>query len=216
MFNVKISVGNSKLGNIPSVSLPAVKTCADNVPCAKKCYAVRMEKRFSAVKASYENNLCAYLENPAQYFRDIEKYIAAKNPLAFRWHVSGDIPNMEYLLGMIKIAEKFPHTRFLAYTKKYALINEYVRPQYFNDGVCRIDGIPHNMIIRYSKWDGYNMENPYRMPVAYVALKRGNVDAIPETARKCPHYIAENWNCIDCAKAFCGCYGGCDVVLPEH
>ena len=42
--NIKISPGNSKMGAIPSVSLPAIKTCRD-CKCKEKCYAAKLERQ---------------------------------------------------------------------------------------------------------------------------------------------------------------------------
>ena len=41
-MKVSISKGNSKMGAIPSVSLPPITTCAAGCTCAKKCYAAKL------------------------------------------------------------------------------------------------------------------------------------------------------------------------------
>lgn len=43
-MQVKISQGNSKMGSIPSVSLPAGVTCRSDCECNKKCYAMKLER----------------------------------------------------------------------------------------------------------------------------------------------------------------------------
>ena len=43
MGTVKISQRNSKMGNVPSVSLPAVITCRE-CDCHQKCYARKLER----------------------------------------------------------------------------------------------------------------------------------------------------------------------------
>jgi len=40
-MKVKISIGNTKMGKIPSVSLPPIKSCGNCKDCASKCYANR-------------------------------------------------------------------------------------------------------------------------------------------------------------------------------
>lgn len=56
-MQVKISQGNSKMGSIPSVSLPAGVTCRSDCECNKKCYAKRLERLRPSVKAAYQSNL---------------------------------------------------------------------------------------------------------------------------------------------------------------
>ena len=50
---IHISIGNSKMGMIPSFSLPAVTTCREGVPCAKRCYARLFRK---SVLNGYDEN----------------------------------------------------------------------------------------------------------------------------------------------------------------
>ena len=53
---VSISKGNSKMGAIQSVSLPAVVTCRA-CDCQKKGYARKLEKIRRTVAQAYKNNL---------------------------------------------------------------------------------------------------------------------------------------------------------------
>ena len=55
-MNVKISKGNSKLGAIPSVSLPAGKTCRNDCECSNKCYAKKLERLRKTVREAYQHN----------------------------------------------------------------------------------------------------------------------------------------------------------------
>ena len=50
--NIKISPGKSKMGAIPSVSLPAIKTCRD-CKCKEKCYAAKLERLRPTVRNAY-------------------------------------------------------------------------------------------------------------------------------------------------------------------
>ena len=60
MEQVCISKGNSKMGAIPSVSLPAGITCNPDAPCYKACYARRLAARRRQAGESYERNLRVY------------------------------------------------------------------------------------------------------------------------------------------------------------
>lgn len=66
MGTVKISGGNSKMGNIPSVSLPSVITCRQ-CACQEKCYARRLERLRPAVRNAYQHNLDVLNSDPETY-----------------------------------------------------------------------------------------------------------------------------------------------------
>ena len=87
---VSISKGNSKMGAIQSVSLPAVVTCR-SCDCQKKCYARKLEKIRRTVAQAYKNNLQVLIEAPDIYWREVEATIMLSR--YFRFHVSVDIPN---------------------------------------------------------------------------------------------------------------------------
>ena len=55
-MGVCISKGNSKLGEIKSVSLPSGLTCI-KCGCNKKCYAKKIERLRPSVRNSYIRNL---------------------------------------------------------------------------------------------------------------------------------------------------------------
>ena len=198
-MNVSISKGNSKMGAIPSVSLPPVITCAQNCACAKKCYAAKLCRIYPSVKKSYENNLAAYNENPTEYFLKVKA--AATVQRYFRWHVSGDIVSPLYFAGMVGIAAGLPETEFLVFTKRCDIVNDFIR----NWG-----GIPKNLRVIFSAWPGMDMPNPYDLPVAQVIFKGQEP--------------ADNWkvcggNCTECACRGVGCWelkNGETIAFYEH
>lgn len=118
---VSISKGNRKMGEIKSVSLPPVLTCAENCTCAKKCYAMRMCRMYKQTKAAYDRNLEIFTTDPDSYWEQVNDSLCTSR--FFRFHVSGDIPTYNYLLGMIKSARNNPHCDILVFTKKYNLVN---------------------------------------------------------------------------------------------
>lgn len=189
---VSISKGNSKMGYIPSVSLPPIVTCAQGCTCAKKCYAAKLCRIYGTVRKAYNRNL-EILKN------DIDNYFTQVNAAAmvnkyFRFHVSGDIPSMDYLYRMVKLAQDLPGTTFLAFTKQYNFINNYLQSA----------AIPDNMKIIFSEWPGMHMENPHNLPVAHVIF-RGSAPA-------------DNWkicggNCTECACRGVGCW---ELKTGEH
>lgn len=202
--NVSISRGNRKMGAIPSVSLPPVKTCAAGCPCAKKCYAVKMCRIYKNVKASYENNLEILESNPAKYWEDVLQ--AVKMSRYFRFHVSGDIPNMEYFQNMVSIAARNPHCEILAFTKCYDIVNGYLDT---HNGI-----LPGNLHVIFSMWDSAwntRIHNPYDLPKSAVIFKSGCNPT--EYEKIC------GGNCFECACQGVGCWtlkNGETIAFYEH
>lgn len=97
------------MGSIPSVSLPAGITCRQDCECRKKCYAKKLERIRKRVREAYQSNYELLINKPNTYWREVEASIMMSR--FFRFHVSGDIPNEEYLIHMIEIASRNVHSR---------------------------------------------------------------------------------------------------------
>lgn len=200
MGTVKISKGNSKLGAIPSVSLPSVKTCRQ-CACQEKCYAKRLERMRPSVRNAYQHNLDVLLNDPETYWREVEASIMMTR--FFRFHVSGDIPNASYFAKMVDVAKRNPHCEILCFTKKYEAINDYMKAN---------GNLPNNLHIVFSGWVGLQMVNPFALPEAHVRY-RGGFTTAREDAVEC------SGNCTECAKTDGGCWSlknGEQVVFNEH
>ena len=63
-----ISRGNSKLGKVPNISLPPVKSCGNCKQCAPDCYALKSYKQYKNVRASWDYNFDLYKSEPGRYF----------------------------------------------------------------------------------------------------------------------------------------------------
>ena len=165
-MKVNISKTNSKLGGfIPSINLPAGKTCRADAPCQKGCYAKKGNFLYKNVQQSLTNNLLVYLNDSNDYFNQIINELNNGDIVYkfFRWHSSGDIVDKNYLLWVIKVAEALPQTKFLCFTKKFDLINDYLKDNNY---------IPDNLKIVFSAWDkDFKVENPFNLPVTYVRFK---------------------------------------------
>lgn len=201
MKNVSISKGNIKMGTIQSVSLPAWVTCRPDAPCFKKCYAAKIERLRPNVKEAYENNLTILTEEPERYWREVEAAIMLSR--FFRFHVSGDIPNTDYLHQMIEIAKRNQHCEILCFTKRYEMVNEELQ---------KGTEIPANLHLIFSVWLGLEAPNPYNLPEAHVIFRDGTTTA-SDGAKWC------GGNCTECAKAGCGCWTLCpgeQVLFKEH
>ena len=124
--NVKVSIspGNTKMGAVPSVSLPPVVTCAAGCTCAKKCYAAKLCRLRANVRNAYQRNLDILTHDPAAYWLQVETAIATSR--YFRFHVSGDIVDDAYFMHMVEIARTNPHCEILCFTKKYDIVNSHI------------------------------------------------------------------------------------------
>lgn len=200
-MSVSISKGNIKMGAIPSVSLPAIKTCR-SCSCASKCYAAKLERLRPSVRRAYQKNLEILMEDPDTYWREVEAAIMLSR--FFRFHVSGDIPEESYFEHMVSIADRNPHCQILCFTKKYDIVNHYLE---LHDGV-----MPDNLHILFSGWTGIDMNNPFNLPEAHVLFRDGTT-----TARKDATIC--NGNCTECAVTDGGCWTlehGHQIVFKEH
>lgn len=198
-MKVTISKGNKKMGAIPSVSLPACVTCNQDAPCFQKCYAARLARLRATVRESYELNYIAWAEQPNEYWQRVRD--VAKMAKYFRFHVSGDIPEPIYFYDMVQTAEMIPDTHFLAFTKQYQIVNNYIA----NGGM-----IPDNLKIIFSNWGAWKCDNPHNLPTCEIILK-GNEPA-------------DDWkicggNCTECACRGVGCWElkhGETIAIYEH
>ena len=201
MKTVSISKGNSKMGAIPSISLPACVTCNPSAPCFKLCYAAKISRLYKTVDSAYKRNLDILNNDPEEYFKAVRN--AAKLQRFFRWHVSGDIPNIDYFVQMVKIARDLPGTVFLAFTKQYQIVNTCIDE--FGS-----DSIPVNLKIRFSNWGSWKCNNRHNLPTCEIIFK-GNKPA-------------ENWqicggNCTECACNGSGCWSlknGETIAIYQH
>lgn len=168
---VTISEGNMKLGKIPSVSLPPVKTCRKDVGCHKVCYAMKSFRLYPSVRDAYEKNLNTATNNPEKYFELIQSYIDIKKPSYFRFHVAGDIPNAEYFEHMVALAKRNPNVKFLCYTKKYDIplgkhLNFFAKIK--NMIKCRI---PKNFSVVLSSWPNTKLPKLNRIPIGNSKMR---------------------------------------------
>lgn len=178
---VRISTKSQKLGRIPSVNVPPIFTCRKNAPCSSLCYARKGTFGYDKVKKAHLHNYTCYNENQDKYFKDIHNWL--NNDVViykyFRWHMAGDIIDMKYLYGMVELAKKNKKTKFLAFTKKFELVNMYL--------ATHNGELPKNLIILFSAWDNnFNVPNDYNLPVAYVDFKNKKLNPdIPADAKVC-------------------------------
>lgn len=200
MSVLSISKGNSKMGSIQSISLPSVVTCR-SCDCQKKCYARKLERLRPSVAKAYQRNLDVLQSDPDTYWREVEASIMMSR--FFRFHVSGDIPDLNYLEHMVDISDRNKHCQILCFTKKYEIVNGFIESG---------GEIPVNLHIIFSAWVGLNMVNPFSFPEAHVRYRDGSTTA-KDSAVEC------GGNCTECATTDGGCWiltNGEQVIFDEH
>ena len=202
---IHISGGNIKLGAIMNISLPPVVTCHNCSSCKNYCYAVRTYNRFTSTAAGWNDNYILYQVNPARYFAEISA--AVKTQRFFRWHVSGDIVDLNYLYGMIRVALDNKKCEFLAFTKAYQIVNAAIAA-----GAI----IPDNLHLLFSASPGVDMPNPARVPECHINFADPSLNTYKGGAEYVYHCTG---NCTECAANGCGCFflkNGDATIIDQH
>lgn len=202
-MTLSFSRGNDKMGPIPSLSLPPVITCSPEACkfCMKKCYARRICARRKSVREAYQRNLDILINHSKIYWQQVDVFL--KGCRFFRYNVSGDIYDYDYLKNMVKVAKSNPHCEMLCFTKKYDLCNKYIKYNHT---------FPENLHIIFSGWVGLKIDNPYNLPEAHIFFKNGQTSA-KDGATYC------SGNCYECAVSGCNCWSiknGQQIILKEH
>ena len=115
-----------------------------------KFYRIR-----KTVKNAWDNNFELLKTDREKYFQDIKDFLSKsrRKPYHFfRWHVSGDIMDQDYLENMKGIAKEYPDMNFLAFTKRYDLD--------FSD-------LPKNLAVVFSAWPDWPLPE-HSLPVAWM------------------------------------------------
>ena len=195
---LRISKGNSKLGSIPSVSLPAIVTCPDGVPCAEEetCYVKAMYRYRKNILVSHQANLDLLNHSRESFFSQLADYLNRRNPEYFRIHVSGDFVDPDYYSRWYNTAANYPNIKFLAFTKAYDILE---REHYTYT--------PKNLTLIASAWPGYT-DPPKGYRVAW--MQDGNEHRAPSGAIECPGL------CESCGLCWALNDIGRDVVFRKH
>lgn len=195
-----MSEGNTKIGNVPNVSLPPRKSCAGcRKYCFKDCYAWKSYHQYPEVRHHWEHNYRHVKRNPRGFFEAIEQNLRRKkNWTFFRWHVGGDILNHDYFERMVVVAQHLPDKKFLVFTKQYGIINDYANE----------NEIPPNLAVIFSSWPKRPLENPHHFPVAW--MQDGTETRVTGEEIHCPGDCETCGMCWEIRKI------GRDVVFDKH
>ena len=192
---ISISHENTKLGKIPSFSLPPGKTCSKEAckTCfLDGCYAVKAYKLYPSTRAAWDGNLAALKADPAAVEDAILKWLKTHKPRFFRIHTSGDFFSGWYLFMWQRIIAACPETMFLAFSKQFVIMRAAVSQMNFQ--------------LFASGWTGIKIPEDIRrrFPVA-DCITRDMVE--PNDAVACPG------SCKTCVH----CYtSGTNVYFHKH
>ena len=153
-------------------------TCREDAPCKATCYANNHNQTRAVVQGAYYRNFRLMNENIDDLFEQIEYKIKHSGLNMVRFFDSGDLPSYDFLERMCNMIRKFPDVKFMAFTKKYEIVNDYLNEH----------TLPDNFNIIFSAWDHtWTFDNPYKLPIAYVDFKDKRLNPkIPKTAFRCP------------------------------
>lgn len=186
-LHVTISAGNKKMGSVPSVSLLPGVTCpaACKSTCGVACYAWKTAMLYKNVMNSYAKNTAIATLLPRIYWKQIR--VAAYGVRWFRFHVSGDIPTASYFRHMIDTVKRCPETTFLCFTKRYNVVNDWIRKN---------GELPSNLKLLFSGWTGLTPDNPYNLPETTVYGSEGPKE----------DWLLCGGNCSECYCRGTGCW----------
>ena len=183
-----ISKGNKKIGRVMNVSLPPILSCANCAECMFYCYDIKACLQYpNTVIDARIRNFVILIKDRKEYFNRIEKAISRRRKNKyFRWHVSGDIIDLNYLENMIAIAKRHSDFTFWTYTKNYKVVNAYCK-KYGKDS------IPTNLSIMFAE---------FRF--------------VPKATENKPNGFYCLGNCDLCKAKKLGCIGHHTTYVLEH
>jgi ferredoxin len=181
---VHISEGNSKLGDIPSVSTIPGRDCFNCEHCILDCYALPKFRMYKGVRKNWSENSAAVRQSQKAFFGAIEAFLRKEQPSFFRFFVGGDFLNQTMVNNCIRLARRNPSVKILAFTKRHDL-------QFHN--------IPENLAILLSMFPGMpepesNLSRSWFQRHDYSPYPKE--DRIPESAVFCPG------NCESCGMCW--------------
>lgn len=189
---ISMANNNSKTGKAClNIAFP-VCTCRNDAPCKEVCYACKGCQQFANVQGAYYRNLRLYNDDPDNFFEQVYYKVKFAGLPKVRLFDSGDFPDYDFLVRLVDLCNKTKDVKYMAFTKKYDLVNKYIDEN---------GDLPANLNIMFSAWDRlWEVLNPHNLGVAYVDFddKRMNPD-FPQNAFVCP---GRKTTCSACGVCF--------------
>lgn len=226
---ISISLKNSKMGFVPSFSTTpgADHGCASSEtggcdpnadhrtdPDWQVCYVWQYYRQYKETREAYNRNLALIHADLSDVESQIKSHLLLTQPRKFRWHVSGDILSVDYLQMMVRLAKRFPGTRFLAYTKALRVLRRIDRKS-----------IPDNLVIfisSMSEKQTQHIKSDQQLsgyPIAYCSADLSDSDNIPDNKNRlngytnCPEQVTDGR--IKCDQCMV-CWSGRQVRFYPH
>ena len=200
-LNIHISEGNKKIGKVYNFSMAPGLTCLNCTRCIEYCYDIKACLQYPNVRTARAENTAMMRMDREETFAMIDDFISKKRlHKAFRWHVYGEILDVDYFDRMVQIAKRHPDWIFWTYTKMYYTVNSWID----KNGK---DALPSNLSVMFSVWNGLPCQNPYDMPT-FTCIQEGMTPDPREW--RCPG------NCDVCLKSGHGCPHGESSTVDEH
>ena len=200
----KLSDAISKLGKmVLCLSLTPILSCAHDVPCKGDCYACKHAyNAYSNTREAWDHNFRMALNREFDTMTDNIQHVLdkGKHPY-FRWFVGGDIPNIEFFDMMCEIALNNPDIKFLCFTKKYSIIEDYLEE----------DVIPSNLTVVLSCWKSYRPQPGVldAFPRAYFNDDTPECD-LPYVSFQC------SGDCVECGHQCWDMQHHDNVIFNKH
>ena len=189
---ITMSNHNSKTG-IACLNLAfPVCTCRSDAPCKSTCYACKGRQTMTKVQAAYYKNWRLYNDDPDNFFEQVYYKVKFSGLPKVRLFDSGDFPSSDFLSRLVDLCKKTPNTKYMAFTKQYEIVNEYIDKN---------GSLPDNLNIIFSAWDKlWNVPNPHNLGIAYVDFKDKRLNPeFPKNAFVCP---GRESTCSACGVCF--------------
>ena len=220
-YEINISEKNSKMGNIPSFSVPSGANFYCNQDC-KGCYAKKGEHFRSCIKEANMKNyaflekvktLWKYVDNTdyKKIIYDFSKIVNNLNCRIFRFNVYGDIDN-NYMSFILDICNNFrcKDIKFYLYTKNYDII------RYNLHDIKNTKNLIVNIsLMSYKKTYLIDrLKNIDNINFFYTYKDQTEIDILEESYKiklhECLNDCYKNTTCIECGYCYNKGYDVCN------
>jgi len=204
--NSKITASNGTYSNpsCNSFSIHRVKDCPGSTKsCKQSCYVLGIKKNVNELYNLYSDNS----DNIRKYFGDskydydinnlIDKFSTWINNNChgkeFRWHVSGDVFNLEYAKFITSVCKNSPSVRFWIYTRSFIFTTDH-NTEYADESIVRHLTTAGNLVVNISAdKDNYHIAlpiaNKYSLRICYFVSDHDLIPAdLPEGSVIFPDY----------------------------
>lgn len=233
------TIGNVKIGQIPTESRPSIDTCPDSCPFKVRnrkskrspCYSEKINSYHRSVGQGMRDRNTAWRENRLEWRarRFMEWSRAAGKGLPVRFLVHGDILRFrsrqldrEWISDVLIVAravrKAFPGFRGWGYTHAWKKMGSTHRKAFMRAGITFFASVHNIEEYREAKRMGFrcafissDRKTGYKGPrTIMISYPEGRITP----AQVCPQQLGSKSTCIECGI----CYGNTrsDIVLLKH